>query len=257
MQVFRVPILSSSTKKGICLHFLCFIRDHEKLAEKAMWIADWFKIFVHAISMRRIPKRYLMRSTCMLLLCKHGNKQPLSAQDALCGWIFFFPSILFIFDFLIWDLFYALEWRLAIEGSRAHVLEVTLDEKTCLSFLSQVVTLIVLTLSNRLKEADIISWDSESLWILSVYAVKVRAFETSLTFSFFLHWCVRSPARQRHISMCICECGWECVRACTHARAMITTLFSMSDKSMKNDIEQKNKTREGGASPSTVVASVS
>lgn len=86
------------------------------------------------------------------------------------------PKMLYVAGFISEGLglvFCTVRRRHAREDSRAHVMEVSLDEKTCLSFLNQVVILCshaaevygflkVLTLSHQLQDTDVMGL-SESL----------------------------------------------------------------------------------------------
>lgn len=87
-----------------------------------------------------------------LLKCKHRHedKQPHNAQDASCGWIHFWgfsPCAL-----------YSWAKTRKREDGRAHVTEVSLDEKTCLSLRSQVVIhcAVILQKFTDFKSLDIV-----------------------------------------------------------------------------------------------------
>ena len=158
--------------------------------------------------LRRSPKEilYLMRFTCIPPICKHTHvdKQLHNARDA--------P---YVAGFLLEDLGLVLstvEWRHAREDSRAHVMGVSLDEKTRLSSLSRVVTLCshaaevlrilkVLTLSHQLQDTDVTSLGEYFQYMQSESEQSKHIQSASLTASLFFHRTVRSSARRRRFSV--------------------------------------------------------
>lgn len=99
----------------------------------------------------------------------------------------------------------------------------------------------VLTLSHQLQDTDVICL-SESLWILSIYAVKVRAVKTYSRHIFDVHSFsieVSVALLDVDVSALVCVRKSVHVPACT--RAVINTPFLMSDKSMKNCMKYKKK----------------
>lgn len=88
-----------------------------------------------------------------------------------------------------------------------------------------------------------------SLWILSIYAVKVRAVKTYsehipdiLTFSIGVSVALLDMDVSPFV--CVCVCGKETgSRISVHVQ-WLTPPFSMSDKSMKNGMERKKKKKE-------------
>lgn len=142
------------------------------------------------------------------------------------------PKMLCVAGFIFEDLglvFLLVDRRHAREDSRAHVTEVRLDERTCLSFLSHTMQsccrhlriLKVLTLSHQLQDTDVMGL-SKCGWILSIYAVKVSAVKTYSKHIFdtliFFHRTVSSSARHGRISICACVGVREHMCLCVHVQ---------------------------------------
>ncbi len=163
------------------------------------------------------------------------------------------PKMLHVAGFIFEDLvlvFCTVERRHARGDGRAHVTEVRLDEKTCLSIYSQVVIhrAVMLQKFTDFKSLDIVPSITGHrchgpIWALpNTFNVRSQSqssqniFQEHLWHPQFFHRTVSSSARHGRISIHVCACARETsAHVCAHA--VINTPLSTSDKSMKNEME--------------------